>query len=179
MSDAVSLTMGNSCFPFRNRLPGHAYFLRYLFYGKTACFSEVCKILTDMNTLSIHIILTSPYAHYIKQAPGRNQPKLTENVCFALQKHRGPPALRPAGPEIMLLFFIHACGCSSLRPSHTHRRYAHRLPSKIRNGNDGSHSRYHSACAPTTEVTIVASEHPARPRPSQLMRFFTAHQVKL
>ena len=49
MSDAVSLTMGNSFLPFRNRLPHHMQLLRQRFLGISFFLSQYFDVITQHN----------------------------------------------------------------------------------------------------------------------------------
>ena len=49
MSDAVSLTMGNSFLPFRNRLPYHMQLLRQRFLGISFFLSQYFDVITQHN----------------------------------------------------------------------------------------------------------------------------------
>ena len=77
----ISLTLGNSRFPFRNSLPGNTDSLCYLFLGKFIKLSQCSQIIGDITFLHFHTFRTSQF-HYTLILWKFYQLSRTRNVIF-------------------------------------------------------------------------------------------------
>lgn len=89
LSMTISLTLGNSRFPFPYSLAGHPHPLRHFLQGELPAFSEKRKILMNHPFLIVHIFHTSTLI-VSRFLPGCNQPNATKPVRFGCENQTCP-----------------------------------------------------------------------------------------